>query len=213
MSIQRDERGQAMVEFALVGLVFLMLTAGLVDVGRGFYAYLQLSDGARIAARWAAVQGGTCGDARTPVQTTAPDWCNGLTAGSATPFWMQTGNIPKQGNAACPTNYNASWPNYYIASTAPASTIVGALSGRLETSGSSSSTPLGNWLGGLDPQQLRVCIQISSDAYLATRTPPWQPAQGDWVTVYVYYPFHAVSNLFPQATEMDLIASSRYMVE
>ncbi|HHZ20467.1 MAG TPA: pilus assembly protein [Firmicutes bacterium] len=51
----RQEKGSAMVEFALVITLFLMLFMGLVEFGRIFHAQLTLDNAARQGARVAAV--------------------------------------------------------------------------------------------------------------------------------------------------------------
>lgn len=53
----REERGSAMVEFALVITLFLMLLMGLIEFGRIFHALLTLENAARQGARVAAVGG------------------------------------------------------------------------------------------------------------------------------------------------------------
>lgn len=53
----QEEKGSAMVEFALVITLFLMLLMGLVEFGRIFHALLTLENAARQGARVAAVGG------------------------------------------------------------------------------------------------------------------------------------------------------------
>jgi len=48
-------RGQAMVEFALIVPVFILLLVGLFDVGRAVYAYNTVNNAAREAGRVAIV--------------------------------------------------------------------------------------------------------------------------------------------------------------
>ncbi len=48
-------RGQAVVEFALVLPIFLMLTVGVIDLGRGVYFYNTLASVAREGARFGIV--------------------------------------------------------------------------------------------------------------------------------------------------------------
>lgn len=52
-------RGQALVETALVLPIFLMLLAGIVDMGRAVWATTSLNSAAREAARFAIVHGGS----------------------------------------------------------------------------------------------------------------------------------------------------------
>jgi hypothetical protein len=57
---RRDRsRGQAMVEFALVIPVFILLMVGIFDLGRVIWVNDTLSTAAREAARYAIVHGGT----------------------------------------------------------------------------------------------------------------------------------------------------------
>jgi Flp pilus assembly protein TadG len=50
------DRGQAMVEFALVLPIFILLLVGLFDVGRLVFINNSVSEAAREGARWGAVQ-------------------------------------------------------------------------------------------------------------------------------------------------------------
>lgn len=52
---RHDERGQALVEFSLVLIPFMLLLLGLLDVGRGIYTYNAASQAAREIARETAV--------------------------------------------------------------------------------------------------------------------------------------------------------------
>jgi len=49
------ERGQAMVEFALIIPIFLLLVFAIVDFGMGFHAWITVTNGAREGARIGAV--------------------------------------------------------------------------------------------------------------------------------------------------------------
>jgi Flp pilus assembly protein TadG len=53
---RRRSGGQALVEFALVFPIFVLLLFGLIDVGRLVYVNNALAQGAREGARWGAVQ-------------------------------------------------------------------------------------------------------------------------------------------------------------
>ena len=55
---QRD-RGQALVEFSLSIIIFLVLMMGIVDLGRGIYMFNGVSQAAREIARVASVHPGT----------------------------------------------------------------------------------------------------------------------------------------------------------
>jgi Flp pilus assembly protein TadG len=47
-------RGQALVEFALVVPVFILLVAGMIDFGMGLYSYMSIINAARDGARLGA---------------------------------------------------------------------------------------------------------------------------------------------------------------
>lgn len=50
-----ERRGQSLVEFALILPVFILLLLGIVDLGRGVFAYNTVSNAAREGARLAIV--------------------------------------------------------------------------------------------------------------------------------------------------------------
>lgn len=55
----RRQRGQGLVEFALVLPLFTIILLGMIDVGRVIWANNTVANAAREAARYAAVHGGT----------------------------------------------------------------------------------------------------------------------------------------------------------
>ncbi len=59
MPKERDDRGQALVEFSLTIVIFLVLLMGVVDFGRAIYQYNGVSQAAREIARATAVHPGT----------------------------------------------------------------------------------------------------------------------------------------------------------
>ena len=56
MRERHRDRGQALVEFALVLPIFILLLIGLFDVGRLVFINNSVSEAAREGARWGAVQ-------------------------------------------------------------------------------------------------------------------------------------------------------------
>jgi Flp pilus assembly protein TadG len=48
----RDERGQNLLEFAVVVLLLLLLFAGIADLGRAFYTYMAVANAAREGVRY-----------------------------------------------------------------------------------------------------------------------------------------------------------------
>ncbi|HTU33995.1 MAG TPA: TadE/TadG family type IV pilus assembly protein [Candidatus Acidoferrum sp.] len=57
---KRGEKGSAMLEFALVTVLLLLLLFGIVDFGRALYTYHFLANASREATRWASVNGQSC---------------------------------------------------------------------------------------------------------------------------------------------------------
>ena len=52
----RGERGQSLVEFALIVPIFLLLLFAIVDFGMGFHAYITVTNSAREGARLGSVR-------------------------------------------------------------------------------------------------------------------------------------------------------------
>ncbi len=205
----KQEGGQAVVEFALISLLLMMLTVGLVDLGRGFFQYQAVASAARFGARWGSVVGGTCA---VPNQQSTNDWCNQL-GNKTMPFWDQPGNAPLQDplpirlpRKPCPS-YADNPKDYYTVSDYTgntSTTIVGMIAQKYDTSPSSSSLVGGKATPGLDLSQLQVCVELPSSS--AT------PLPGDTVEVRVYYPFTGVSTMISGQT-LYLNATSQYQVE
>lgn len=60
---KNEERGQALVEFALVGIIFFILVFRTMDVGRAVWNYNTLAQATREGARFAVVHGARCDSA------------------------------------------------------------------------------------------------------------------------------------------------------
>jgi Flp pilus assembly protein TadG len=54
------ESGSNLVEYAILFIAFMMLMFGITGFGHALYAYTFVSNVARDASRWAAVNGATC---------------------------------------------------------------------------------------------------------------------------------------------------------
>jgi Flp pilus assembly protein TadG len=218
----RGDDGQTVVETALILSVLMLLTGGLIDVGRAFYAYNTVSNAARFGARFGTVVGGSC----MLENAGGNDFCDQLN--SANPanwyFWGETGNVPLQTdgngnnwNVFCDTYANAP-SHYYTASsykTSKATTIVGAVVQRFDTTNSAASTILGDATPGFDLSRLHVCIDGSANTAntpAATSPTVFGPQAGDWVGVTVTYQFKPAGPLFGNFT-LNLSASSEYTVE
>ena len=50
----RGDRGQALVELALIAPILIILMLGVIDYGRVYFAYISVTNGARIGADYAA---------------------------------------------------------------------------------------------------------------------------------------------------------------
>lgn len=210
MSSKR-EHGQAVVEFSIIVSVLFVLSLGLVDVGRAFFAYNAISAAARYGSRWGSVVGGTftCGYNNNSSTT---DWCS-QQGGNTTSFWSQAGNSPLQGTGSCETSqyttdfYHASDPRF---TGSTATSIVGAVVHRFDTGSNTSNAVLGAAAPGVDLSRLWVCIQISPTAFTGG---VWQPQQGDTVQVVLYYRFQPINSLVTKIHTMDMVATSQYVVE
>jgi len=203
----RDEAGQAVVETALILMALLLVTVGLVDVGRGMFSYNEVSAIARYASRWGSVVGGTCGFSKTGGSTS--DWCNQLSNATGN-FWSQSGNDPIQGAGVdCPAySSGGSNPDYYTVgsySSSSTSTIIGAIARHFDSTSSSSNVVVGLFSPGMDLSKLHVCIASSGSGY-------WPPEPGDSVSVRVYYPFQPAGSLFGNPT-LPLSVQSDWQVE
>lgn len=100
-AVRRDDRGQAMVEFALVAPILLLMVLGVVDFSRAWNAYQVITHSARVGARLAVVDnpGVTEQDVVDAIHTSlenahldparASVQVNGFRAGSGTPAGVQ----------------------------------------------------------------------------------------------------------------------------
>ena len=71
----KRQKGSTLVEFTLVIMVLVTVTLGVIDFSRALYTYHFLSNMARDATRWAAVNGYTCADDTSTTDTGGS--CNG----------------------------------------------------------------------------------------------------------------------------------------
>ncbi len=55
--VRRDERGEALVEFAILAPILILLLLAMVDFGRVFDAWVVSTNAAREGARYAAIYG------------------------------------------------------------------------------------------------------------------------------------------------------------
>lgn len=71
MGLYKGERGQALVEMALVIPLFFLLLFGVIEMGRVGFAYVTVSNASRAGVRMATT-GGTDQDIQTVVSQAAP---------------------------------------------------------------------------------------------------------------------------------------------
>jgi Flp pilus assembly protein TadG len=67
----KAERGNALAEFALVLVAFVVMTFGIIDFGRAMFTYHTIGDAARVGSRWAIVRGSACALPGCPVDSSA----------------------------------------------------------------------------------------------------------------------------------------------
>lgn len=113
LSVRRGQRGVGLVEFALVVMVFMTMVLGVIDFSRALYTYHFLSNAARQATRWAAVNGMNC-DKDTST-TDSGGSCNGTYGmnngpASATDVENYVANHVPMGIDASKLSTTVTWP-------------------------------------------------------------------------------------------------------
>ena len=169
--------GQTLVEFALVLVIFMVVTVGMLDGMRVIFYYSQIQEAARLGARWGAVQ----------VARAAPDDTTG-TQGVGGTFDIQ-GNAPgTYSDSGCPSSPCSLQSSRWTDSTNPVTnTIVGA-------------TMLGTT--AVNPSQVTISITTTaaiSDTPVMTQIET-QDIDPYWftnkpVTVTVTYPFTPILSM------------------
>jgi hypothetical protein len=81
---RRDERGAAVVEFALILPVLVMFVFGIVEFGRAYSARIELTAAVREGARAEATKDGAPGLDRARIEVPVPDSCTVPLARNAT---------------------------------------------------------------------------------------------------------------------------------
>ena len=61
-SIRNEEKGQTLVEFALVSMIFLMVVFGIIEFSRALWTYNSIVQATRAGARFAVVEVPTASD-------------------------------------------------------------------------------------------------------------------------------------------------------
>ena len=82
--INPEQRGQAILEFAVIFPLFLILVMGVVDFGWALKSYITVTNAAREGARYAVI----CPSTDAAVKTRVADYSDGLlTADNVSLFW------------------------------------------------------------------------------------------------------------------------------
>jgi Flp pilus assembly protein TadG len=122
----KGEQGNNLVEYALVFMIFISLLLGIVDFSRALYTYHFLSNVARDATRWAAVNGATCTNdgscAASASQTDIQNYVANITPPgvdptklTTTPSWPGTGAVCTVANSpGCPVQVQVSYQFNFI---------------------------------------------------------------------------------------------------
>ena len=93
---RRPRRGQALVEFALVVPILLLLLLGILDFGRAVYASHTIGNAAREAARLAIVDQNA-----EAVESRGEEHAVALDITVAATYWKPTPNADPTANAPC----------------------------------------------------------------------------------------------------------------
>jgi len=89
---RRRGRGQALVEFALVFPLLMLLVFALIDLGRVVYAHNAIAEAAREAARWGSVQARSATDI-AGIEAHAVAFTTGVSGVSATATCIRPGTV------------------------------------------------------------------------------------------------------------------------
>ena len=143
----RSGRGQALVEFALVIPLLLLLVFGIVDAGRLIYAYNTVANSARNGARVAIVNQSTSGTA-TCDTTQATAWPTGCALASGVTLGLK------------PTDINVTYRDYSDTTACASPYIIGCLAVVKVTGTFQPLTPVIGQLIGVVPLTSTTKIPI-----------------------------------------------------
>ncbi|HEY4691808.1 MAG TPA: TadE family protein [Bellilinea sp.] len=71
--VRNSEKGQSLIELAIMGTVILVLLAGVVDLGRMMYEYLTMRDAIQEGAGYGTIYPGYCNEIAARVMDSLPD--------------------------------------------------------------------------------------------------------------------------------------------
>ncbi len=83
IAFRQSERGSALVEVAVTLPVLLLLLVGVIDIGRGYYFALEVSDAAEAGALYGSLNTSDTAGMRSAATLDAPDLPGGLTTNTA----------------------------------------------------------------------------------------------------------------------------------
>jgi Flp pilus assembly protein TadG len=149
------ERGQGLVEFALVLPIIMLLIFGAVDLGRAVYAYNTIANAARDGARVAAVNqiatSPDCNEDRPVENPATPHWSiTRCAANSAVTLGVRDTDVTVAYSTPSGTSLPCTWPTINVGCIAsvtvtytyvPITPVIGGLVGNIAIS-STSQMPI-----------------------------------------------------------------------
>lgn len=155
----RNERGSGMVEFAFVAVVLVTMLLGIGAFGYALFVYHGVSNLARDATRWAAVNGSNCNSDRAT--TTDPN---------------------DVGSCTAPVSYNSTAGTYSLCAASASSACSPATASDIQNYVLMRA-------GGLDPNNIKTTVDYPSNIDNATVCSTTDNAPGCTVEVQVSYTF------------------------
>ena len=118
---RQRQRGQSLVEFAVVATLLLSLFFGILDFARALYAYHFVSNAARDGARYAIVRGSSSPSPAT--QTTIQNYLNNVPMGLNSNLMSVTTSWNPNNNPGSTVSVTVSYNFKFIMPFLPASTV------------------------------------------------------------------------------------------
>ncbi len=89
LALRRSERGNELIELALLSVLFFSLVFGIMEFGRAVWIYGTVAHVAREGARWAAVRGSESGHAASAadIQAYVQNRASGMAVAAVTTTW------------------------------------------------------------------------------------------------------------------------------
>lgn len=119
---RESERGAVLEEFALAGLVALLLIFGVFEFGRALFTYDLVANGARIGTRYAMVRGSLCTLSGCPATTkSVAAYVRSVSPGvdttqmTVSTTWSTTPSCTTSEGAGCIVTVSVSYPFSFAA--------------------------------------------------------------------------------------------------